>query len=74
MLNKTLTSAIITYGGECRPLSKEVGNVLRIFERRMLETIQRPMNDSGVRRTRYSNELYTLYDELDIVTVTKKED
>jgi len=29
------------------------------------------MNGNGIRRTKYNNELYTLYDELDIVKVTK---
>jgi hypothetical protein len=29
------------------------------------------MNDNDIRRTRYNNELYTLYNELDIVKVTK---
>jgi len=28
-------------------------------------------NSNALRRTRYSNELYTLYDELDIVKMTK---
>ena len=30
-----------------------------------------PVNDNGIWRTRYNNELYTLYDELDIVKVIK---
>jgi len=30
-----------------------------------------PINDNFIWRTRYNNELYTLYDELDIVTVIK---
>ena len=30
-----------------------------------------PINDNGIWRTEYSNELYMLYDELDIVKVTK---
>jgi hypothetical protein len=30
-----------------------------------------PFHDNGVWRVRHSNELYTLYDELDIVTVIK---
>jgi len=30
-----------------------------------------PVNDNGMWRTRYINELYTLYDELDIVKVIK---
>jgi len=30
-----------------------------------------PVNDNGIWRTRYNNEFYTLYDELDIVKVIK---
>ena len=30
-----------------------------------------PVNIKGIWRTRYSNELYTLYDELDIVKMIK---
>ena len=36
------------------------------FERRILRMIYVPVNDNGVWRTRYINELYTFYDELDI--------
>jgi hypothetical protein len=31
--------------------------------------IHRPINDSGVWRARYSNELYTVYCELDVAKV-----
>jgi hypothetical protein len=30
-----------------------------------------PINDNGIWRTRYNNEPYTLYDELDIVKMIK---
>jgi len=33
--------------------------------------IYSPVNDNGMWRTRYSNVLYTPYDELDIVKVIK---
>jgi len=45
--------------------------MLRIFERRILRTIYSPINDTGKWRTRYNNEFYTLYDELDIAKVIK---
>jgi hypothetical protein len=45
--------------------------MLRIFERRILRMIYDLINYKGIWRTRYKNELYTLYDELDIVEVTK---
>jgi hypothetical protein len=43
--------------------------VLRIFEERVLRMIYGPINDSGVWRTGHNNELYTLYDKLDIIKV-----
>jgi len=36
--------------------------MFRIFERRMLRMIYDPVNDNGIWTTRYSNELYTLFD------------
>jgi len=41
--------------------------MLPIFQRRILRMIYGLINDNGIRRTRYNNELYTLYDELDTV-------
>jgi hypothetical protein len=40
--------------------------MLRDFERRILGMIYDTINDNGIWRTRYNQELYTLYDELDI--------
>ena len=37
----------------------------------MLRIIYGPVNDNGVWRTGYNNELYTLYGELDIFKVIK---
>ena len=45
--------------------------MLRIFERRISRLIYDPVNDNGVWRTRYSREIYTLYDEPDVVKVVK---
>ena len=70
MSYKTLVRPILTYGSECWPLSKKDGNMLRIFETRILRMIYGLINDNGIWRTRY-NKLYTLYHELDIVTVIK---
>jgi len=39
----------------------------------MLRMIYGPVNNNGMWRTRYINELYTLYDELDIGKVIKIE-
>ena len=43
--------------------------MLRIFERRILRAIYGPTNDNGIWRARYSNELYTVYREVDTVGV-----
>jgi hypothetical protein len=51
--------------------SQRMVYMLRIFERRILRMIYGPVNDTGKWRTRYSNEFYTLYDELDIAKVIK---
>jgi len=61
---------LFTHGSEWWPLSKD-GNVLRIFERRTLRKIYSSVYDNDTWRTSYNNELYTVYDELDIVTVIK---
>jgi len=52
-------------------LSKKDWNVFWIFERRMRRMIFGPINDTGIWRTRYKNEFYILYDELDVVKVIK---
>jgi len=43
------------------------GNLPRIFESRILRMVYVSINDDGIWRTRYHYELYTLYDDLDIV-------
>jgi hypothetical protein len=45
--------------------------LIRIFERRILRLVYGSVNDSGVWKTRYNSELYTLYDEPDVVKVVK---
>jgi hypothetical protein len=69
MLYKTLIRPIHTYRSECRPFSKKDGNMLQIFERRILRMICSPVNKDGIWRTRYEYnvECYMLYNEVDIV-------
>ena len=50
---------------------KEDGNVLRIFQRIILRRICGCVSDNGVWRIRYDSEIYTLYDESDMVKVVK---
>jgi len=45
--------------------------MLRIFERRILRMVYVSINDDGIWRTGYHYELYTLYDDLDIVQLVK---
>ena len=71
MLHKTLIRQILAYGSECWPILQKDGNMLRIFERRMLRMIYGPFSDNGTWRTRCTNERYTLYDGLHIVNVIK---
>ena len=71
MLYKTLIILILTNGSECWSLSKKAGNMLQVFERRILRMIYGPINNNGIWRTRYNKELYILYNESDIVKVIK---
>jgi len=68
---KTHINPILVYGSECWPLSKKDGNMLRIFESRILRMVYISINDDSIWRTRYHHELYTLYDDLDIVQLVK---
>jgi hypothetical protein len=63
-------TGLLTHGSECWPLSKD-GNVLRIFERRILRMIYGSIYDNGTWRTSYNNEPYMLYNEPDTVMVIK---
>jgi hypothetical protein len=48
------------YGSECWPLSKKEENLFQIFERRILRRIYGPINEGGIWRIRYNNELCKL--------------
>jgi hypothetical protein len=52
MSYKTLTRPILLCGREIYALSKKDGNMLRIFERRLLRIIYGHINDNGIWRTR----------------------
>jgi hypothetical protein len=53
------------YGSESWPLSKKHENLLQIFKRRILRRIYGPINEGGIWKIRYNNELYKLYNEPD---------
>jgi hypothetical protein len=65
MLYKTLIKPIRIYGSEIWPLSEKDKNLLQIFERRTLRRIYGPVNEGGIWRIRYNNELHNLYNEPD---------
>jgi len=52
ILYTTHISPILTYVSEHWPLSKKGGNMLQIFERRILRVIYSLINDSGIWKTR----------------------
>ena len=56
------------YESETWVLSKSDEASLGVFERKFLRAIFGPTNDNGEWRIKYKNELYTLYNENDIVT------
>jgi len=70
-LYKTLIRPVLACGSETWVLSKCVGAILGVFERKILRALFGPTNDNGEWRIKYSNGLYTLYKESDIVTYFK---
>jgi len=70
-LYKTLIGPVLVYGSETLVLSKSDKAILGVFERKILRAMFGPTNENGEWRVKYSNELYTLYKESDIVTYIK---
>lgn len=68
---KTILRPIITYGSESWTLTKLQENKLKIFERKILRRIFGPICENGVWRSRYNDELYTIYGDTDVVKVIK---
>ena len=60
----------MAYGSETWVISKSDETILRVFERKILRAIFGPTNENGEWRIK-NNELYTLYNESDIVTYIK---
>jgi hypothetical protein len=67
-LYKTLIRPVLAYGSETGVLSKSDEAILGVFERKILTAIFGPTNDNGEWRTKYGDELRTLYKENDRVT------
>jgi len=58
-------------GSETWVLSKSDEARPGVFERKVLRAIFGPTNDNGEWRTKYNDELYTLYKDSDIITYIK---
>ena len=59
------------FGEETWVLSKADELRLGAFERKILSRIYGPICGGAIRRSRYNEELYRLYDETDLVTAIK---
>jgi hypothetical protein len=70
-LYRTLLRSIFTYRRERWPLKREVEDMLRIFERRILRRIYGPIKETRIWISRYNHELYKLNNVPDIVTEIK---
>ena len=62
---------VLAYGCETWVPSKSDEARLGVFERKVLRSIFGPTNDNGEWRIKYSDELYTLYKDSDIITYIK---
>jgi hypothetical protein len=67
-LYKTLIRSVLAYGYETWVLSKSDEAILGVFERKFFRAIFGPPNYNGEWRIKYSDELYALCKENDIVT------
>ena len=65
----TILRPILIHGGECWTLSKNNEERLKIFERKILRKILGPVNEKGIWRLRYNDEIYNLYSEPNIVNI-----
>jgi len=70
-LYKTLIRPVLASVSETWVPSKSDKGSLGVFKRKILKAIVGPTNDGGEWRITYSNELYTLYKENDIVAYIK---
>jgi hypothetical protein len=62
---------VLACDSETWVLSKSEKTGLGVFERKVLRAIFGPTNDNGEWRIKYSDELYTLYEDSDIITYIK---
>jgi len=68
---KTLKTPAVTYGSETWTLTKSDQNLLRIFERKILRKMYRPIREGDIWRIRNNEELNRSINGEDIVTFIK---
>jgi hypothetical protein len=71
IIYKTLIKPVLMYGAEAWLLSKADETRLGFFERKILRRIYGPLCEGAMWRSRYKEELYRLYDEIDLVTAIR---
>jgi hypothetical protein len=68
---KVLVRPVVIYASKTWTLSTSDERLLSVFERRILRCIFGAVQENGVRRKKYNNELYELFNEPDIVEYIK---
>jgi len=68
---KTLIKPVLMFGAETWVLSKADELRLGVFERKILRRIYGPICEGAAWRSRYNEELYRLYDKIDLVTTIR---
>jgi hypothetical protein len=71
IIYKTLIKPVLTYGAEAWVLSKADEARFGVFERKILRTVCGPLCEGATWRSRYNEELYHLYDVIDLVTAIR---
>ncbi|XP_050339022.1 uncharacterized protein LOC126765340 isoform X2 [Bactrocera neohumeralis] len=73
-LYKSLIIPVLLYGAESWTMSTTDESTLRVFERKVLRKIFGPLRVShGEYRIRWNDELYEIYDDIDIVQRIKRQ-
>jgi hypothetical protein len=71
IIYKTLIKPVLIYGAEAWVLSNADEARLGDFERKILRRICGPLCEEATWRSRHNEELYRLYDEIDLVTAIR---
>ena len=66
-LYKSLILPVLLYGAETWTLTSSDEQALGVFERKILRKIYGPFCDRGEWRIRWNQELYDIYDDIDVV-------